>query len=45
MSGASVQVKILKRMIENQQQKELKKEPEDEAQSWAQEEQIDKPHN
>ena len=34
---------ILKRMIENQQQTELKREPEDEAQSWAQEEQIEKP--
>ena len=43
MSGASVQVKILKRMIENPAAKRIKKDQEDEAQSWAQEEQIEKP--
>ena len=42
MSRVSVQVKILKRRIENQHKKRIKKEPEDESQSWAQEEQIEK---
>ena len=38
MCRASIQLKILKRMIGNQQQKELKRSQEDEAQNWAQEE-------
>ena len=41
--SSKLQESFLKRMIENKQQKELKNEPEDEAQSWAQEEQIEKP--
>ena len=36
-------MKIMKRMIENQQQKRIRKEPEDEAQTWAEEEQTEEP--
>ena len=43
MSQVSAQVKKMKRMIENQQQKRIEQEPEDEPQNWTQEEQKKAP--